>query len=384
MSSKKKIACVGAGFTGAVIAHILAKNGDLHIDVFDERDHVAGNCHTRRDPDTDVMLHVYGPHIFHTSNKTVWEFVNQFSKFESYRHKVKATTTEGVFSLPVNLLTINQLFSQKLSPAEAKEFIASQVSGNAAPKNFEEQAISMLGEKIYATFFRDYTRKQWGLDPRELPASIFKRLPVRFDYNDEYFNDPYQGIPVDGYTTLIEKLLDHPNIHIFLKQSVGRDVLREYDHIFYSGTIDGWFGHKFGELPYRTLDFEVFRYQGDFQGTSVMNYCDPGTLPTRITEFKHFTPWESHTGSICYREFSRAANRSDIPYYPVRMTTDKLLLDRYIEEARQETLPVTFSGRLGTYRYLDMHVCIAESMDLARQYLAAADFSTTRFGVNPN
>ena len=383
MSSVKKIACVGAGFTGAVIANVLASTKRFHVDVFDGRDHVGGNCHTERDPETGVMLHVYGPHLFHTNNKEVWDYVTSFGRFERYEHKVKATTAEGVFSMPINLLTINQLFNKRFSPREAEAFITTLGTKNPSPANFEEQALSMLGPKIYETFFKHYTEKHWGLDARQLPASIFQRLPIRFNFNDNYFNDQYQGLPVDGYTVLIQKMLDLPNINVFLGQKISRSELKSYDHIFYSGTIDGWFDYKFGDLSYRTLDFELFRQDGDFQGTSVMNYCEREVKHTRITEFKHFTHWESHQKTSCYREFSRAATRADIPYYPVRLATDKTHLQKYVDEAKQETLPITFAGRLGTYRYLDMHMCIAESLDLARRFLSSSEPSKIRFSADP-
>jgi UDP-galactopyranose mutase len=329
------------------------------------------------------MLHVYGPHLFHTNNKDVWDYVTSFGAFERYEHKVKATTASGVFSMPINLLTINQLFNKRLSPSEAQAFIASLGIKNDKPANFEEQALSMLGPKIYETFFKHYTEKHWGLDARQLPASIFQRLPIRFNFNDNYFNDRYQGLPVDGYTVLIQKMLDLPNINVLLGKAITRSDLKAYDHIFYSGTIDGWFDYKFGDLSYRTLDFELFRHDGDYQGTSVMNYCERDVPHTRITEFKHFTHWETHEKSSCYREFSRAATRNDIPYYPVRLATDKTHLQKYVDEALRETLPITFAGRLGTYRYLDMHMCIAESLDLARRFLSTSEPSSIRFSADP-
>jgi UDP-galactopyranose mutase len=383
MTSIKKIACVGAGFTGSVIANVLASSKRYHVDVFDGRDHIGGNCHTARDPETGVMLHVYGPHLFHTNNQNVWDYVTGFSHFERYEHKVRATTSSGVFSMPINLLTINQLFDKRLSPAEAEVFISALGIKNSKPENFEEQALSMLGPKIYETFFKHYTEKHWGIAATQLPASIFQRLPIRFNYNDNYFNDRYQGLPVDGYTSLMQKMLDLPNIKLFLGKSIKRSDLKDYDHIFYSGTIDGWFDFKFGDLAYRTLDFELFRCDGDFQGASVMNYCEKEVPYTRITEFKHFTHWETHQRSSCYREFSRHATRKDIPYYPVRLSSDKSHLQKYVEEATRETMPVTFAGRLGTYRYLDMHMCIAESLDLAQRFMNSHEPSGIRFSSEP-
>ena len=366
---KKKIAIVGAGFSGAVIANQLAQAG-FQIDVFETRDHVGGNCHTKRDPDTGVMLHVYGPHIFHTDHERVWEFVNRFSQFMPYTNRVKAITEGKVFTLPINLLTINQFFGKTLRPAQAQAFIASL--GNMRidrPVTFEEQALRFVGRDLYDAFFKTYTIKQWGLHPSELPASILKRLPVRFNYDDNYFNHKYQGMPADGYTTLMEKMLEVQGISVHLNTPFYPELRPEYAHVFYSGAIDGWFSHVEGRLPYRTLDFEAFRAIGDYQGNAVINYCDDSETYTRITEHKHFSPWEQHERTVCYKEYSRQCEVGDIPYYPIRLARDKALLERYVKMAREEA-NVTFVGRLGTYRYLDMDVTINEALNTADTFLA--------------
>jgi UDP-galactopyranose mutase len=269
-----------------VIAHELSK-GDYDIDVFDARSHVAGNCHTERDAETDVMVHAYGPHIFHTSNEKVWHYVQQFDEFVPFVNRVKAISNGRVFSLPINLLTINQFFGKTFNPREAEAFMASIGDQSIAdPQTFEEQALRFVGKDLYEAFFKGYTTKQWGMHPSELPASILKRLPVRFNYDDNYYASTYQGQPKNGYTYIVEKMLDHPNVKLF-----------------YSGPIDTWFGHSEGRLGYRTLDFASERHQGDYQGNAVINYCDEDVPWTRISEHKHFSPWESHEGTVIFKEY---------------------------------------------------------------------------------
>lgn len=367
----KKIAIIGAGFSGAVVAHQLAQTGMFSIDVFDSRSHVAGNCHTQRDLATGVMAHVYGPHIFHTSNKQVWDFVNQFDEFVPYINRVKAFARGRVFSLPINLLTINQLFNRQFSPSEAQAYLASlSQSQGYEPQTFEEQALHFVGQEIYETFFKGYTLKQWGVEPSELPASILKRLPVRFNYDDNYYASSYQGIPKHGYTALIENMLDSSAITVQLSTRFDRSLKADYAHVFYSGPIDAWFGYELGRLGYRTLDFEQIRADGDYQGNAVINYCDADVPWTRIAEHKHFAPWETHDKTLVCREYSRFCGDDDIPYYPIRLVKDKSLLQRYVELAKQESA-VSFIGRLGTYRYLDMHVTIAEALAVAESFVLA-------------
>lgn len=364
-----EICIIGAGFAGAVIARELALAG-LTCDVFEARPHVAGNCHTQRDPETGILVHVYGPHIFHTSNERVWQYIRQFDEFLPYTNRVKAIARGRVYSLPVNLLTINQFFGTTLSPAEAAEFLrAKSEPCQGEPRTFEEQALQFVGRELYETFFRGYTRKQWGVDPRDLPASILKRLPVRLNYDDNYYDSAFQGIPRNGYTHIVERILDHERIRVHLATRVGKSDTRNYRHVFYTGPIDAWFGHSEGRLGYRTLDFVQERYDGDFQGNAVINYCDEEIPWTRVSEHKHFAPWEKHERTVIYREFSRSCGEEDTPYYPLRLADDRALLDRYTELAAQEP-GVTFAGRLGTYRYLDMHITIQESLDTAARFLA--------------
>lgn len=379
-----KVAIVGAGISGAIIARLLAEKGIASI-VFDKRSHIAGNCHSERDPQTNVMLHVYGPHIFHTDDSEVWEFVNKYSEFMTYTNRVKAIYKGNVYLLPVNLHTINQFFSNTLRPDEARAFIESKADKSILePQNFEEQAISMIGRELYEAFFKGYTRKQWGCDPTELPASILKRLPVRFNYNDNYFNHKYQGMPKDGYTDMVANILDHELIELKIDTEFRAADGDIYQHVFWSGSLDGYFNFSEGRLGYRTLDFEKFSQNGDYQGTAVINYCEENVPYTRITEHKHFSPWETHDDTTCYREFSRICTADDIPYYPIRMVKEKELLSRYLDKAMELT-NTTFVGRLGTYRYLDMDVTIREAIDVARKYVACQENHEKMpvFNINP-
>ena len=369
MPENGKIVIVGAGLSGAVIGRELAEAGH-QIEIIDVRDHIAGNCHTERDGETGVMVHVYGPHIFHTDDAEVWDYVNRYQNFVPYKNRVKTTSDGQVYSLPVNLHTINQFFGKTFRPDEARGFIEEQADKTIAePETFEEQALRFVGKDLYEAFFKGYTQKQWGCSPTDLPASILKRLPVRFNYDDNYFFHKYQGMPESGYTDMIGRILDHPNITVTLGKSFQRTEAPSAEHVFYSGPLDGYFDYELGRLGYRTLDFERFTYEGDYQGCAVMNYGDFSVPYTRITEHKHFSPWEEHSGSVCYREFSRACGAEDIPYYPIRLVKEKEQLAEYVARAERET-SVTFVGRLGTYRYLDMDVTIREALDTARLYLA--------------
>jgi UDP-galactopyranose mutase len=379
----RQIGIAGAGFAGAVLARQLADSGEYHIEVFDERDHVAGNCHTARDPSSGIMIHQYGPHIFNTSREDVWAYVNRFATFGNYTNRVKAITARGVYSMPMNLLTINQFFGKVLSPCEAREFLASVADSTIeVPRNFEEQALRFLGRELYENFFYGYTKKQWGVEPRELPAAILQRLPVRFNYDDNYYQQRYQGIPLEGYTVIVQKLLDHPAIEVHLGRRLNAADATQFDHLFWSGPLDAYFDHELGRLQYRSLTFERFDSLGDYQGNPVINYCEEKVEWTRVAEHKHFAPWEEHEQTVCFREYSKLAAEDDIPYYPLRLDRDKTLLQRYMdlsEHARR----VTFIGRLGTYRYLDMHVVIGESLDVAKRCLDTPMAEWPRFSAKP-
>lgn len=380
----KSIGIVGAGFSGAVIARELASAGHK-VTVFDARSHLAGNCHTARDAETGVMLHVYGPHIFHTSNEQVWNYIRQFDEFVPFINRVKSIYNGNVYSLPINLMTINAFFGKIFNPKDAAEFMDSIGDKSFKdPQTFEEQALRFVGRELYDAFFKGYTEKQWGMHPRELPASILKRLPVRFNYDDNYYSSKYQGIPKNGYSYIVERILDNPNISVILATQFKRYQIKYFDHIFYSGPIDAWFDYSEGRLGYRTLDFEVERHDGDYQGNAVINYGSQEIPFTRISEHKHFAPWENHDKTVIYKEYSRLCQGGDIPYYPIRLVNDKQLLSRYITMANAEE-KTTFVGRLGTYRYLDMHITIEEALKTAEEFLKISSQGKVMpsFCVNP-
>jgi len=285
-----------------------------------------------------------------------------------YVNRVKTNIKGRIYSLPINLHTINQFFDKAYSPAEARAFISSEARTDIEePQNFEEQALKLIGDRLYRAFFYGYTLKQWGVEPRFLPASVLRRLPIRFNYDDNYFSHPYQGIPRFGYTRIVENILDHENIELRIGCSF-ETLSESFSHTFYTGPIDRYFDFKLGELGYRTLDFDVIRSDmQDYQGLAVMNYGDLDVPYTRITEHKHFSPQtigETH-GSVLFRESSRACTRLDVPYYPIRLTTERAMLQKYVDLVRQTT-GVTFMGRLGTYQYLDMDETIHRSLQTAK------------------
>lgn len=358
---------VGAGLSGAVIGRQMAEAGH-RVTIVESRAHVAGNCHTERCPETGVMMHAYGPHIFHTNDAGVWDYVNRFARLMPFRNQVKSTVGGAVYSLPINLHTINQFFGRAFRPDEARRFIEEQQADRSItdPQSFEDQALRFVGRDLYEAFFKGYTEKQWGCAPSELPASILQRLPLRFNYNDNYFAHRFQGMPKAGYTAMVEAILDHPAIDVHLNSPFEREQAARADHVVWSGPLDGYFDTRLGRLGYRTLDFDRFTYDGDYQGCAVMNYGEAAVPYTRISEHKHFSPWESHEGSVLYREYSRACDAGDIPYYPIRMVTEKALLGQYEALARAEE-GVSFVGRLGTYRYLDMDVTIREALDITEK-----------------
>lgn len=366
--SKKKYLIVGAGFSGAVLAERLSRTNDCEILIIDERKHIGGNCYTERDKGTDIMVHTYGPHIFNTSNEEVWKYIQQFGEFIPYINRVKAISKGKVYSMPINLHTINQFFGKAFNPEEAKTFINSLSDVTIEePKNFEEQALKFIGENLYKSFFYGYTKKQWGCEPTELPASILKRLPVRFNYNDNYYSTQYQGIPKDGYTAIFEKMLDHPSIKIVLNTKFDNNFdISAYDHVFYTGPIDAFFNFQFGRLSYRTVIFEKGEAEGDYQGNAVINYTDEEVPYTRVHEHKHFTPWEEHDKTVYFKEYSKETEIGDVPYYPKRLAHDLEILAQYNSEV-EKLKGFTFLGRLATYRYMDMHHVIGEALEAFRK-----------------
>lgn len=361
---------VGAGLSGAVIARELVERiRDARVEVIDRREHVAGNCHTERDGATGVMVHCYGPHIFNTNNEKVWKYVNRFSAFQVYTNRVKAITPKGVYALPINLLTINQFFGKSFGPSEARDFIATLGDNSIHhPRNFEEQALKMLGRELYENFFYGYTVKQWGCEPRDLPASILKRIPVRFNYDDNYYDKKFQGIPKNGYTDIVQRILDHPGIEVHLKADFCDMDRKAFTHVFYTGALDEYFAYQLGRLGYRTVTFERIEADGDYQGNAVINYTSTAVPWTRIHEHKHFAPWEKFERTVAFREFAQETKPGDTPYYPKRLEADKRLLLEYRGLAKSER-GVTFLGRLATYRYMDMEAVIGEALDYAERFL---------------
>ncbi len=344
---------IGAGFSGCVLANRLAAVMPCHIDIWDERNHLGGNCHTQRDTATGVMVHEYGPHIFNTDKKEIWDFVNSFAEFRPYVHRVKAMSKGKVYSLPVNLHTINQFFDKSFTPGQAKAFLETLADKTITePKNFEEQALRFIGTALYQAFFYGYTKKQWGCEPAELPASILKRIPVRFNYDDNYHSNIYTGMPVDGYTAVMEKMIAHPSIKLTLDKKYDSSTdLSNYSHVFYTGPIDAFFNYEFGRLGYRTVVFEKHYADGDFQGTTQMNYCDEEVPHTRIAEHKHFTPWEQHDKTVYFTEYSKETGEADVPYYPKRLAADIELLKKYRARAAGQKQAVFFrqAGHLQVY-----------------------------------
>lgn len=364
---KKRIAIVGAGFSGCTLARLIAEHTSSSIEIFEKRSHIGGNCHTQLCPITNNLEHVYGPHIFHTNNRDVWDFVNRFGAFYPYKNQVKAHTPRGIFSMPINLHTINQLFNKTFTPEEAEKYIKSIAIPINNPQNFEEQALSMVGETIYKTFFYGYTKKQWGRSPKELPASILKRLPLRFTYNDNYYNALFQGLPKKGYTELMQTMIDHPQIAYTVNTQCGASLVTQFDHVYWSGPIDAFFKHTLGRLRYRTVTFEKSITSALGQGNAVINYTSEQTPYTRVHQHNYFAPWDTHEKGLLIQEYSKETTTSDEPFYPLRLEDDKKLYDAYL--ALQKPKNLTFLGRLGTYAYLDMDRVIAKAMELFTKHV---------------
>ncbi len=359
---------VGAGFYGSVIAERLATFG-LKVCIFEKRSHIGGNSYSEIDSETGIEVHKYGSHIFHTSNELVWKYVSRFTEFNKYRHTVWTTFKGNSYSMPINLNTINSFYDVNLRPHQVPDFIAAEISREkiTTPKNLEEKAISLVGRPLYEAFIKGYTIKQWEKKPTELDADIITRLPVRHNYNNRYFNDKYEGIPLQGYGKVFERMLDHPNIEVKLNADFfdAKDNLGEIP-IVYSGPIDRFFDYKYGILDWRTIDFERSVYDtSDYQGCTVMNYADESIPYTRIHEFKHYHPErKSSNSTILFKEFSRIAKNTDSPYYPVNTPRNAKLLNKYVNDAAS-LKNVTLGGRLGEYRYLDMDKTIERALATA-------------------
>lgn len=366
---------VGSGLFGLTIAEQAATELGLKVALLDRRSHIGGNAYSEKEKQTGIEVHRYGAHLFHTSNERVWEYVNRFTDFTNYVHRVYTRHNGIVYPMPINLGTINQFFNAAYSPAEAKALIAEQAGELAGtdPQNLNDKGISLIGRPLYEAFIKHYTAKQWQTPPEELPASIISRLPVRYTYDNRYFNDKYEGLPVDGYAAWLERMAAHPNIEVHLNTDFfepGHEYSREnvlgQIPVVYTGPVDRYFDYAEGDLSWRTIDLEeeVLPIE-DFQGCSVMNYPDADVPFTRIHEFRHFHPERDYTkdATVIMREFSRFANKGDEPYYPVNTAVDREKLLAYRDLAKGED-NVLFGGRLGTYKYLDMHMAIASALSM--------------------
>lgn len=358
---------VGAGLFGSVFAHE-AKKRSHSVLVIDNRDHIGGNCYTERKEGIDV--HVYGPHIFHTSDERIWRFVNQFVSFDNFVLSPKVNYKGRIFSFPVNLMTLHQLWGVT-TPEEAKRKLEEVRVPCENPRNLEEWILSQVGREVYETFIYGYTKKQWMREPSELPSSIIKRLPIRLTYDDNYFNDTYQGIPKEGYTEMFRGMLQgcevETGVNFFKERS---SLERMAKRVVFTGRIDEYFNYTHGELEYRTLRFENHTQEGDYQGNVVVNYTSEDVPHTRITEHKHFTPrkLENLKKTIWTKEYPEEWSRERVPYYPIgdERNTEKY---RLYKELADKTESVIFGGRLAEYKYYDMHQVIGSALQKSRKSL---------------
>ena len=372
---------VGSGLFGLTIAEQAASRWGLRVAIVERRSHLGGNAYSETDPDTGIEVHKYGAHLFHTSNERVWEYVNRFTSFTPYVHRVWTTVDGVVYPMPVNLGTINQFFNAAHTPDEARALIAEQaaeVEGSDVT-DFESKGISLVGRPLFEAFFKNYTAKQWQTDPKDLPASIISRLPVRYNYDSRYFNDTYEGLPVDGYTAWLSRMVESDLIDVYLdtdffdpSNPLNKDAVVGKVPVVYTGPLDRYFDYSAGDLSWRTVDFERELVEtGDFQGCPVMNYGDLDVPYTRIIEFRHFHPERDYQNerTVIFKEFSRFAEHGDEPYYPVNTEQDRERLKAY-RELMDEEPQVFFGGRLGTYKYLDMHMAIASALTMLDNELA--------------
>lgn len=358
---------VGAGFYGSVLAERIANVLKSHVVVLDKREHIGGNCYSTTDEETGIEYHKYGTHIFHTSSEKVWNYITQFTEFNSYHHQVLTVHKNKVYQMPINLETINSYYNKNFSPAEAAAFIQQEIKKEniRVPKNFEEQAVISIGRPLYDAFIKNYTRKQWGVDPKELPVSIIKRLPVRYNYTEDYFRDArWQGIPLQGFTHIFENMLNHKNIEVHLNSDYfsKRSEFQVKHKTIYTGPIDQYFNYEYGKLKWRGIELKrKVENMEDFQGTSVMNYADYETPYTRIHEFRHLHPERSYSKekTLTYYEYPQDGN--DAPYYPVNTDSDKETFKKYRLLVEKEK-DVIIGGRLGDYAYYDMDKTILAAL----------------------
>jgi UDP-galactopyranose mutase len=370
------LAVVGSGFFGLTIAERCSRELGLRVLVIERRPHIGGNAYSEPEPQTGIEIHRYGAHLFHTSNARVWEYANRYTGFTGYQHRVFTIYKGRVYPMPINLGTMCEYFGVALSPDEARALIAEQ-SAEIEPDqavNLEQKAVSLIGRPLYEAFIRGYTYKQWQTDPVGLPPEIITRLPVRYTFDNRYFNDTFEGLPVDGYTAWLERMADHPKIEVRLNTDFAhlRSELLGSVPVVYTGPLDAYFEYAAGDLGWRTLDFDLeVLPTGDFQGTPVMNYADSDVPFTRIHEFRHFHPerdWYPTDKTVIMREYARFAEHGDEPYYPINTAEDRARLLAYREMADREQ-GVLFGGRLGTYKYLDMHMAIGSALTMFQNRL---------------
>lgn len=332
--------------------------------VVEKRSHIGGNCYTRPVDEVGCHEHVYGPHIFHTNSRGIWRYAQRFTEFNHFSYRPRATCAGQVYSFPINLMTLNQLWGTA-TPEAAAAKLREVKEPIKNPRNLEEWCLAELGREIYETFIRGYTSKQWARDPKELPATLIKRLPIRFTYDDNYYRDRYQGIPTEGYTRIFERLLDGISIDLKTDFLENRDALmRKYDHVIYTGSPDSFFGYSEGTLEYRSLKFErELLNQRDFQGVAGMNYPEESIPYTRIIEHKHFDLNLSQPKTLITREYAGEWKPGGVEFYPIETARNQAIFHRYQTLMSNLDGQVTFGGRLGSYRYYDMHQVIAAALN---------------------
>lgn len=367
---KHKVVVVGSGFFGLTLAERISTVLNLPVLVLEKRSHIGGNAYSYKDSQTNIEIHKYGTHIFHTNNKNIWNYVNLFSEFNHYRHIVESQVNGKHYPIPINLDTLEMVFQRKFSEVEATEFFKAQKAllGEFEGSNAKSKAISLVGEILYETFYSGYTKKQWGVDPSELPAEIISRIPVRVNRNSEYFDDKYQGIPIHGYGELFKNMVRGKGITVltdvdFFDYS---ELLTKNQALIYSGPLDRFFGYREGRLGWRSVEFSLETLSEPFfQNRAVINYPEAEIPYTRIHEFKHLHPESSHDKSqtVIAREFSKLTEDATDPYYPMNTQEDRIISEKYTQLANE--LPnLIVGGRLGRYQYLDMHMAIGNALNV--------------------
>jgi UDP-galactopyranose mutase len=362
---------VGSGLYGLTIAERVANNSNKKVIILEKRKHIGGNAFSYFDETSGIEVHKYGSHLFHTSNKKIWDYVNTFTSFNNYQHKVFSVYNDKIYSMPVNLHTFSAVFNKSMSPSEAKDLIR-QTANAEQIKNLEDKAISLVGKEIYETLIKGYTQKQWQTDPKLLPSEIITRLPIRFTYNNNYFEDKWEGLPISGYGKWFERMTESPKISIKLETDYFDVKSQVKIPTVYTGPVDRYFGYSEGVLGWRTLDFDFeLLKMDDYQGTSVMNYADLNVPFTRIHEFKHLHPERPKSDfTVIAREFSRVSTEFDEPYYPINSVGDRKIIEKYrlkIENVYKTM--VVLGGRLGTYKYLDKQLAIGSALTFYQNHL---------------